>query len=246
MPRADRPESATLILVIRVRKSAERGVTRLSWLESRHSFSFGDYYDPEHEGYRSLRVLNEDVVAPDRGFATHSHRDMEILSVVYAGSLEHKDSLGTGSVIRPGDVQRMTAGTGVLHSEFNPSATEPVRFLQIWIQPERLGLPPSYEQKVFNDEDRRNRFCLIASPEGSEGSIAVHQQARLFTADVEPGHRLMLPLPDEWGAWVHVVDGRIRVNDVLLGAGDGAAIEDEGTVAVAGVEAARVLVCLLK
>jgi redox-sensitive bicupin YhaK (pirin superfamily) len=232
--------------VIRLRKSADRGVTRLSWLESRHSFSFGDYFDPDHSGYRSLRVLNEDVVAPDRGFATHAHRDMEILSVVYSGSLEHRDSLGTGSVIRPGDVQRMTAGTGVLHSEFNPSATEPVRFLQIWIQPERTGLHPSYEQKSFNEADRQNRFCLIASPDGSEGSIAVHQQAKLYTTELDRGHRLLLRLPDDWGAWVQVVEGRIRLNDVALEGGDGAAVEDEGTLAVAAIEPARVLVCLLK
>lgn len=232
--------------MIRVRKSGDRGVTRLPWLDSRHTFSFGDYFHPEFQGYRSLRVLNEDVVAPDRGFATHSHRDMEILSVVFSGSLEHKDSLGTGSVIRPGDAQRMSAGTGVLHSEFNPSSKEPVRFLQIWIQPAKSGLPPSYEQKAFSEEDRKNRFCLIASPDGAEGSIAVHQDARLYTTELEPGHRIMLPLPDEWGAWVHVMEGRIRLNDVALGAGDGAMVEDEGTLAVAGVETAKVLVCLLK
>ena len=171
---------------------------------------------------------------------------MEILSVVFSGSLEHKDSLGTGSVIRPGDVQRMSAGTGVLHSEYNPSANEPVKFVQIWIQPEKTGLPPSYEQKVFPEEDRQNRFCLIASPDGAEGSLAVHQQARVYITELEPGHRLMLPLADDWGAWVQVVRGRIRLNDVALGDGDGAAVEDEGTLAVAGVEPAQVLIFLLK
>jgi redox-sensitive bicupin YhaK (pirin superfamily) len=231
--------------VIRVRKGAERGATKLPWLDSRHTFSFGDYYDPEHEGYRSLRVLNEDVVAPNRGFATHAHRDMEILSFVLSGALEHKDSLGTGSVIRPGDVQRMSAGTGVLHSEFNPSGREPVRFLQVWIQPDRTGLPPSYEQKAFSDEDRVNRFCLIASPDGAEGSIAVHQAARIYATQLEAGHRLMLPLEDGWGAWVQVASGRIRLNDVNLVGGDGAAVEDEGTIAVSGVEPSEVLVFLL-
>src|SRR4051812_11487282 len=166
--------------MIVLRPAAARGQTRLSWLDSRHTFSFGDYYDPAHESFRSLRVLNDDKIAPGAGFGTHPHRDFEIISYVVAGALEHKDSLGTGSVVRPGDVQRMTAGTGILHSEFNPSVAEPTHLLQIWLTPERRGMTPGYEQKAFPEAERRGRWRLLASPDGRDGSVTVRQDAELW------------------------------------------------------------------
>src|SRR3954451_11839736 len=166
--------------MIAVRPAADRGVTATDWLDSRHSFSFNDYYDPAYVQFRDLRVINDDKVAPAAGFGTHPHRDMEIITYVVRGALEHKDSLGTGSVIRPGDVQRMSAGTGVQHSEFNPSSSEPVHFLQIWLQPNQRGLPPSYEEKRFASSEKRGRLRLIASPDRGQGSLLIHQDARVY------------------------------------------------------------------
>ena len=175
--------------MISIRHAAERGTTRLNWLDSRHTFSFGDYYDPEQMGFRSLRVINDDRVAPAAGFGMHGHRDMEIVTYILSGSLAHRDSLGTGSVMKRGDVQRMSAGTGIRHSEFNASQDEPVHFLQIWLLPERAGLSPEYEQREFTDDDKRGRLRLVASHDGRDGSLAIHQDADIFAALLAPGER---------------------------------------------------------
>ena len=213
--------------MIVVRPSTARGRTKLDWLDSRHTFSFGGYFDPNFVGFRSLRVINDDRVRPAKGFGTHSHSDMEIVSIVLDGALEHKDSLGTGSVIRAGDVQRMSAGTGVSHSEFNPSPDEPVHFLQIWFLPERKGLAPGYEQKAFPEAGRRNRLQAIASRDGRDGSLTVHQDVVLSAGQLDPGARIAAPLAPGRHAWVHVTRGRIDLNGTMLVAGDGAAVASE-------------------
>jgi len=220
--------------MITVRPAAERGHFNHGWLDTYHSFSFADYWDPKHMGYRSLRVINEDKVAPHQGFGTHPHRDMEIITYVLEGALAHKDSMGTGSVIRPGEVQRMSAGTGVLHSEFNNSPSELVHLLQIWIQPTRRGLPPSYEQKNFSAEEKLNRFRLIASPTGEEGSVTIHQDAKLSAAIIEPGITVNYELSKGRNAWIQVARGEVTVNGKLLKQGDGAAVENEASVTVTG------------
>ena len=220
--------------MITVRPAAERGHFNHGWLDTYHSFSFADYWDPKHMGYRSLRVINEDKVAPHQGFGTHPHRDMEIITYVLEGALAHKDSMGTGSVIRPGEVQRMSAGTGVLHSEFNHSPSERVHLLQIWIQPERRGLPPSYEQKNFSTEEKLNRFRLIASPTGEEGSVTIHQDARLSAAIIEKGNTVEYELGKDRNAWMQVARGEVSLNGKLLQQGDGAAVENEASVRVTG------------
>ena len=227
--------------MISIRRSSERGVTRLDWLDSRHTFSFGDYYDPMQMGFRSLRVINDDRVAPSGGFGTHGHRDMEILTYVLAGSLEHRDSLGTGSVLRRGDVQRMSAGTGIRHSEFNPSKTEPVHFLQSWLIPEENRLQPEYEQKHFSDEDKRSRLRLMVSPNGRDGSLAIHQDAEVYAAIVMPGERLSHRLRSGRHTWLQVAGGAVTLNGHKLKAGDGAAVSDEPLVEFTGTEAAEVL-----
>jgi redox-sensitive bicupin YhaK (pirin superfamily) len=214
--------------------AAERGHTDIGWLDSRHTFSFGEYHDPKHMGFRSLRVINDDRVAPGGGFPTHGHADMEIVSYVLDGALEHRDSLGTGSVIRPGDVQRMTAGTGVRHSEFNSSRTEGVHFLQIWIVPDRRGHAPGYEQKSFTEADRGGRLRLVASRDGREGSVTLHQDVSLYAAVLAEGQRAELALAPGRHAWVHVARGAATVNGRRLGEGDGAALTDERTVVVEG------------
>ena len=219
--------------MIVVRAGTDRGRTRLDWLDSRHTFSFGGYLDARFVGYRKLRVINDDRVQPGRGFATHSHRDMEILSIVLAGALEHKDSLGTGSIIRPGDVQRMSAGTGVTHSEFNPSATEGVHFLQIWIVPERAGLAPEYEQKSFPESERPNALRLVASRDGREGSLTVHQDVSVYSGHLDAGRSTAYALPNDRHAWLHVWRGHISVNGTMLLAGDGAAASDEARLEIA-------------
>lgn len=208
----------------RLRKSADRGRSNFGWLDSRHSFSFGHYHDPEHVGFGPLRVINEDRVAPGGGFPTHPHSDMEIISYVLEGALEHRDSLGTGSVIRVGDIQRMSAGTGVRHSEYNASRTEPVHFLQIWIVPERRGIAPSYEQKTFSAADIRNQLRLIGSRDGREDSVTIHQDVNLYAALLEPGEAITHALGSDRVAWVQVARGKVAHNGETLQAGDGLGI----------------------
>jgi hypothetical protein len=220
--------------MITVRKASERGQSRTDWLNSQHTFSFADYVDTKHMGFGKLRVINDDVVGPARGFGRHPHRDMEILSYVLDGSLRHDDSMGNGSVIRPGDVQRMTAGTGVLHSEANPSADERVHFLQIWIEPEQRGLVPGYEQKRFEESERRGALRLVASRDGREGSVTVHQDLSLYSGLLGPGQRAELGLGQGRRAWVQVARGGVTVNGVALDEGDGVAIEQESQITVEG------------
>jgi len=228
--------------MLAIRLAAERGHVDHGWLDTRHTFSFADYHDPAHMGFRALRVINEDRVRPGAGFPTHGHRDMEILSYVLAGGLEHRDSTGTGSVIRPGDVQRMSAGTGIMHSEFNASATEPVHFLQVWILPERRGLAPSYEQKHFAAVDRRGRLRLIASRDGQDGSVRIHQDARVHATLLEPGEAVTHIVAPERHAWVQVARGGIELGPHALSAGDGAAVSDEPALTVVAREPSEVLV----
>ena len=225
-----------------LRPAAERGHADHGWLDSHHTFSFADYYDPRHMGFRTLRVINDDRVAPGKGFGTHPHRDMEIISYVLEGSLQHRDSMGNGSVIVPGDVQRMSAGTGVTHSEFNGSKAELVHFLQIWILPERAGIVPGYEQKRFEAAEKRGRFRLVASREGRDGSVSLHQDVALYAGLFDAGEGATLPIAAGRCAWVHVARGRARVNGRELGEGDGAALRDEAAVVVEGVADAEVLV----
>jgi redox-sensitive bicupin YhaK (pirin superfamily) len=227
--------------MITLRPADERGQTALSWLDSRHSFSFGDYYDPGHMGFRSLRVINDDQVAPGVGFGMHPHRDMEIITYVVNGALEHRDSLGTGEVLRPGEVQRMTAGTGIRHSEFNPSETEPVHLLQIWLLPERAGLTPGYEQKAYPAAERRGRWRLVAARDGRDGAVKIHQDADVFASLLEPGETAKHELRPGRHAWVQVARGAMGLNGLPLGAGDGAAVSNEATVTVAATEPAEVL-----
>jgi quercetin 2,3-dioxygenase len=216
--------------MIVVRDRGRRGHTQLGWLDSRHTFSFGDYHDPNHMGYRSLRVINDDRVIPGAGFGTHGHRDMEIISYVLSGALAHKDSLGTGSTIRPGEVQRMSAGTGITHSEFNASAAEPVHFLQIWIVPEARGIAPGYEQKRFDPEECRNRFRVVADRTGTDGAVTIHQDARLSVATLEAGTKLEQPLPAGRHAWLQIARGVVTLEGDELREGDGAAIEGEAAI----------------
>lgn len=224
------------------RPAEERGRASLGWLDSRHTFSFADYHDPAHMGFRALRVINEDRVKPAQGFGTHGHRDMEIISYVLEGELAHKDSMGTGSVIRPGDVQRMSAGTGVRHSEMNPSPTDPVHFFQIWILPERRGIPPSYEQKRFEPEEKRGRLRLVASRDGRDGSVTINQDADLYAGLLQPGEGARLELRPGRHAWVQVAHGDVTVNGETLRAGDGAAISDESALDLKATADAEVLV----
>ena len=224
--------------MITVRPKDERGHADHGWLDSRHTFSFADYYDPQHMGFRNLRVINDDRVAAGRGFGTHPHRDMEIISYVLDGALEHKDSMGTGSVIKPGDVQRMTAGTGVLHSEFNASKSEAVHFLQIWIQPAKRGIAPGYEQKTFARDEKKGRLRVVASPDGRDGSVTIHAEAVIYAGIFDAGDSAELAAKN---AWVHVARGKVRVNGRDLEDGDGASIEGE-TVKIEGTGGGEVLV----
>jgi redox-sensitive bicupin YhaK (pirin superfamily) len=217
-----------------IRRSHERGHADHGWLDSHHTFSFADYYDPEHMGYRALRVINEDRVAPGGGFPTHPHRDMEILSYVLDGALGHKDSMGNGSVIRPGDVQRMSAGTGVAHSEMNASREQPVHFLQIWIVPDRRGHAPGYEQKHFPVDVRTGRLRIVASPDGRDGSVTIHQDVTLHSGVLADGDRVRYQLPAGRHAWIHVARGAVVVNGTRLEAGDAAAFDEPGVIDLAG------------
>jgi redox-sensitive bicupin YhaK (pirin superfamily) len=228
--------------MIIVRPAEERGVANFGWLDSRHTFSFGHYYDPRHMGIGALRVINDDRVAPGGGFDTHAHQDMEIISYVLEGAMEHQDSIGTGSVIRPGDVQRMTAGTGIAHSEFNHSRAEPVHFLQIWIVPERKGLEPGYEQKTFPLEERRGKARLVASRDGRDGSLTVHQDIDLYTSVLEAGDEVAIALRPERSAWVQVARGAVTLNGTGLKEGDGAAVFDTATLTLTSDTGGEVLV----
>jgi redox-sensitive bicupin YhaK (pirin superfamily) len=228
--------------VITRRKAEERGHADHGWLNSYHSFSFADYYDPGHMGFRNLRVINEDRVQPGQGFGTHPHRDMEILSYVLEGALQHRDSMGTGSIIKPGEVQRMSAGTGVTHSEFNASQTELVHFLQIWIFPRARGLEPGYEQKLFGANEKDGKLRLVASPDGRDGSVTINADAFLWAGFFDRGASASLPIPAGRHAWVQIARGSARVNGQELRAGDGAAISNESSVLVEGVDASEVLV----
>jgi len=229
-------------MAIAVRHARDRGHADHGWLDTWHTFSFASYYDRRFSGFSVLRVINEDTVAPGQGFPTHGHRDMEIISYVLEGALEHRDSLGTGSVIRPGEVQRMTAGTGVRHSEFNGSSSEPVHFLQIWIEPATAGLLPGYEQKAFPDEDKRGRLRLVASPDGAEGSVTIHQDARVYVTRPARGVELVHRLAPGRRAWVHVARGAITLGGRRLVHGDGAAVSDETKVELTGDDGAEALV----
>jgi quercetin 2,3-dioxygenase len=228
--------------MITVRPAGKSGQADHGWLESWHTFSFADYHDPRHMGFRSLRVINDDRVEPARGFGTHQHRDMEIVTIVLEGALEHKDSMGTGSVIRSGDVQRMSAGTGVSHSEMNPSKTEPVHFYQIWILPEAKGQPPSYEQKQFSVEERQNQLRLIASRDGRDGSITVHQDAALYMGVLDVGAKVGHAIAAGRSAWVQVARGAVTMNGKALVEGDGAAVTEEAALAFEASERAEVIV----
>jgi hypothetical protein len=228
--------------MLTIRKASERGHADHGWLDSHHTFSFADYHDPAHMGFRALRVINDDRVAGGQGFGPHPHRDMEIISVVLDGALAHEDSMGTGAVIRPGDVQRMSAGTGVVHSEYNASRDDEVHFLQIWIQPHKRGVTPGYAQKTFVESEKRGRLRLVASPDGREGSIAINADAFVHVGLFGATESARLPLSARRHAWVHVARGSVRVNGTVVGEGDGVALVDEREVVIEGIERGEVLV----
>jgi redox-sensitive bicupin YhaK (pirin superfamily) len=228
--------------MINVRKSQQRGHARHGWLESYHTFSFANYYDPKHTGFRDLLVINEDRVQPGQGFGKHSHQDMEIISYVMEGELEHRDSMGTGSVIRPGDVQRMSAGRGVQHSEFNHSKEKLVHFFQIWIAPSKEGIKPSYEEKKFSSDDKKNRLRLIVSPTGEEGSLTIHQDAKLFASVLDEGKAVDYRLGPGRHGWVQVLRGGLELNGEPLSEGDGAAISEIKELNLVAKQASEVLV----
>lgn len=227
--------------MILLRRANSRGFADHGWLRSWHSFSFADYYDPAEMGWGPLRVINEDVIAPDGGFGKHSHHDMEIITYLLAGPLEHKDSMGNGSVFRRPEVQRMSAGQGVQHSEFNASNSEEVHLLQIWIEPDILGIVPEYEQKAFPDLDKRDRWCLLASPEGSDGSLTIYQNARILASLLAPGKTLDYALAPRRRAYLHVVRGNLTLNGFRLATGDGAKISDESRLSVSATSDAEML-----
>jgi quercetin 2,3-dioxygenase len=233
-------------LMIQIRRSQERGHADHGWLDSRFSFSFADYFDPEHIQFRTLRVLNDDHIAGGGGFPTHPHRDMEIVTYVLEGALAHKDSMGNGSVIRPGDVQYMSAGTGVAHSEFNASSKEPVHMYQIWIFPDKKNYAPVYDQKHFSDADKRGRLRLVVSPDGRDGSVKIRQDNELYATVLEPGKSLTHEIQPGRHAYVQVARGSVELNGTELKSGDGAAISDEKSLQLTGVKDAEVLVFDLK
>ena len=227
--------------MIKVRKTGERGVTRIDWLLSYHTFSFSDYHDPKHMGFRALRVINEDEIAPESGFGTHAHHDMEIITYVLSGELTHRDSMGNGSAIRPGDVQRMTAGKGVTHSEVNYSNKEPVHLLQIWILPDTMGLDPSYEQKAFSSEQKRNKLCLVVSGSAKSNAVRIHQDVELFAADLGAEKSVEHVLGRGRHTWLQLTRGSVRVNGELLRKGDGAAVSNEKGLMIQAIERSEFL-----
>jgi hypothetical protein len=227
--------------MITVRRGNERGGGNYGWLDTKHTFSFSDYWDPKWMGFRSLRVINEDYVAPAGGFPTHPHSDMEIITYVLEGNLEHKDSLGTGSVIRPGDGQRMTAGRGIRHSEYNPSKTERVHLYQIWILPEKKGLEPSYEQKSFPTDEKQGKLRLVASPDAKDGSVKINQDARLYVTLLKPGEEVSHDFGKNRHGWLQVAKGSVELDDQTLNQGDGAAISDEKKLRIKGTKESEVL-----
>ncbi|EAQ81975.1 pirin family protein [Blastopirellula marina] len=227
--------------MIRIRKAEDRGHFDHGWLNTFHTFSFGGYQDPYNMSFRTLRVMNEDRVAPGQGFGKHPHRDMEIVTYVLSGALEHQDSMGNGETLRPGEFQRMSAGKGILHSEFNPSSDEPVHLYQIWLYPAEKGIEPSYEQKSFPVEDRQNRLQLVASPDAADGSLRIHQDARIYLAELASGAAVEHPLPDERHAWLQVLRGAVELNGKPLGTSDGAAISFEPTVQITATNDAEIM-----
>jgi redox-sensitive bicupin YhaK (pirin superfamily) len=228
--------------MITVRRADERGRSDAGWLDSRHTFSFADYYDPAHMGFGALRVLNDDWVNASAGFGAHPHRDMEIISYVLSGALGHKDSMGNGSTIRPGDVQRMSAGTGVVHSEWNHSRTDRVHFLQIWIVPEKTGFDPGYEQRTFEPHQLRDRLALVASPDGRDGSVTIHRDAALYVTKLSDGKSVEYEGRPGRRAWVQIASGSVKLNGVILDEGDGAAVTDEPRLVLRGEKDGEVLV----
>ena len=232
--------------MIKIRKAEERGHFDFGWLNTYHSFSFGEYYDPKHTRFRTLRVINEDFVQAGHGFPTHGHRDMEIVTYILQGALEHRDSMGTGSIIRRGDAQRMSAGTGVTHSEANPSRDEPVHLLQIWIFPREQNLKPEYEEKKFSDDEKRNRLRLIVSPDGSDGSVKIHQDAKIFASLLDERQEVVHSLENGRSAWLQVAAGSVRLNDVALKRGDGAAVTQESNLRITAQEPVEILLFDLK
>jgi quercetin 2,3-dioxygenase len=227
--------------MITIRKSEDRGQADYGWLKTRYSFSFANYFDPKHIGFRSLRVINEDYVGANRGFQPHDHDNMEIITYVLEGELKHGDSMGNGSVIHPNEIQRMTAGSGITHSEMNPSKTDTVHLLQIWIFPERQGLEPGYEQKMFPPEEKLNRLRLIASPDRAEGSAIIRQDVRVYASILEPGNRLTHELTESRHAWIQLVTGEVTVNGQTLKAGDGGAVSRESSLSIAGLQRSEFL-----
>ena len=227
--------------MIQIRKAAERGHADHGWLNTYHTFSFSSYQDPQHMSFRSLRVMNEDWVAPGQGFGTHPHRDMEIVTYVLEGALEHQDSMGNGEVLRPGEFQRMSAGTGITHSEFNPSDTEPVHLYQIWLLPSRTGIKPSYEQKTFTDDQMHNRLRVVASPDAIDGSLTIHQDARIFLAKIDAGQQVVHPSKHGRHAWLQVLRGSVLLNGQPLQTSDGAAVSDESDLTIQASEDAEIM-----
>jgi redox-sensitive bicupin YhaK (pirin superfamily) len=232
--------------MLKLRYSEDRGRGHHGWLDSRHTFSFAQYYDPRFVGFHDLLVINEDRVAPGSGFPTHRHADMEIISYVLEGAIEHKDSTGVGATLRPGEVQRMSAGTGVAHSEFNPSPTQKLHFLQIWIRPAKFGLPPSYEQTAYSVAERKNRLRLVGSQDARDGSVVIHQDVDLFATLIDAGRTIEHPFRPGRVGWLQVAHGRLTLNGIALSAGDGVAIEDEGAVSLECQEDAELLLFDLK
>jgi len=227
--------------MITIRKADERGHFDFDWLNTYHTFSFDQYHDPKHMGFRSLRVINEDIVQPEHGFPTHGHRDMEIVTYILEGALEHRDSMGNGSIIRRGDAQRMSAGTGVKHSEANPSGDMPVHLLQIWILPNEQNLPPKYEEKKFSDDEKHNKLRLIVSPNGDDGSVRIHQDANIYASVLDEGQEVVHTLANGRSAWLQVAAGSVTLNEVELKPGDGAAVSQESNLHITAQESSEIL-----